>query len=121
MGTLSAAAVQARTLFDARVKPGADAAIQANRDMAKATLEMIYNVENAISSGQVAPIGVFTTKVKAQVPKVEASIAALDAAIARLAEFAKANKAVLSELPEVEKLAADLAEERRKAATRIPA
>jgi chromosome segregation ATPase len=46
---------------------------------------------------------------------------ALDAAIAALADFAKANKAVLIELTEVSKLNAELTEERRKAATRLPA
>lgn len=121
MGTPSAQALQARSLFTSKVKPGADAALKANRDMAKTTVDMIYETETTIDSGQVATIGLYVTKLKAQMPKVEASIAALDAAIAKLADFAKANKAVLTELPEVEKLAADLTEERRKAATRIPA
>jgi hypothetical protein len=121
MGTLTAEAVQARTFFTTKVKPGADAALKVNRDMTKATLEMFYGAENALKAGQVATIAVYATKVKAQIAKVEASVAALDAAIARLTEFATANKAVLTELPEVETLAAELADERRKAATRVPA
>jgi hypothetical protein len=121
MGTLSAAAIQARSLFTSKVKPGADAALKANRDMATVTKEMFYGAEAAIGGGQVATITLFATKVKAQIPKVEASILALDAAIAKLTEFAKANKAVLSELPEVEKLGTELADERKKATTRVPA
>ena len=121
MGTLTAEAVQARTLFTSKVKPGADAALKANRDMAKVTLDMVFETESAIKAGQVATIGVYLTKVKAQTTKVEASLAALEAAIGKLTEFAKANKAVLTDLPEVEKLAAELADERRKAASRIPA
>jgi len=121
MGTPSAAAVQARNAFTSKVKPGADTALKANRDMATVTLEMVYDTESAIKSGQVAAIGLYVTKVKAQITKVQASIAALEGAITKLTEFAKANKAVLTELPEVEKLATELTDERRKAASRVPA
>lgn len=121
MGTPTAEAANARNLFQSKLKPGADDAIKKNRDMAEATKDLIFGANAAIAAGQVATIELFTTQVKAQVTKVEASIVALDAAIAKLADFAKANKAVLTELPEVAKLNGELAEERRKATTRLPA
>jgi chromosome segregation ATPase len=121
MGTPSAEAANARNLFQSKLKPGADDAIKKNREMAEATKELALGSGTVIGTAQVAPIELYVTKVKAQVTKVEASIRALDAALAKLADFAKANKAVLSELPEVDKLNADLAEERRKATTRLPA
>jgi hypothetical protein len=121
MGSPSPAAVSARQLFQSKIKPGADQALKTNREMADATKELALSPDSVIATAQVAPIELYVTQVKAQVSKVEASIVALDAAIAELANFAKANKAVLIELPEVSKLNAELAEERRKAATRLPA
>jgi len=121
MGNPSPAAASARKLFQSNVKPGADGALKKNRDMAEVTKEMAFSPDSVIATAQVAPIELYVTQVKAQVTKVEASIASLDACIAKVADFAKANKAVLTELPEVAKLNAELAEERRKAATRLPA
>jgi hypothetical protein len=121
MGTLSPAATSAQNLFRSKVQPGADDAIKKSQAMAEATKEIIYSAETVIASGQVAPIGLYVTKVKAQVTKVEANLGALDGAIAKVTEFAKTNKAVMSDLPEIEKLGNDLAVERRKAATHLPA
>lgn len=121
MGTLSAPALQARNVFASKVKPGADDAIGKNRAMADTTKEIIFSTETVIKTGQVAPIGLYVTKVKAQVAKVEASVGALDASIAKVTDFAKTNKAVLTELPEVEKLGGELAGERRKVSSHLPA
>ena len=121
MGTPSAEAANARSLFQSKLKPGADDAIKKNREMAQPSKELVFGAETVIATAQLAPIELLATQVKAQVTKVEASIRALDAALAKLADFAKANKAVLSELPEVGTLNGELTEERRKATTRLPA
>jgi len=121
MGSLSPAAVSARQSFQSKIKPGADRALKTNRDMAEVTKELALSPDAVIATAQIAPIELFVTQVKAQVGKVEASIEALGAAVTELADFAKVNKDVLVELPEVGKLNAELAEERRKAATRLPA
>lgn len=121
MGSLSPAAASAQKLFQSKVKPGADDAIKKNRAMADTTKEIIFSPDAVIAGGQVATIGLYVTKVKAQVTKVEASIGALEANIAKVTDFAKTNKAVMSELPEIEKLGTELAVERRKAASHLPA
>lgn len=121
MGTLSPAAASAQRLFQSKVKPDADDAIGKTRAIADATKEMVFGTEAVIASGQVATVGLHVTKVKAQATKVEANLGALDAAIAKVTDFAKANKAVMSDLPEIEKLGSELATERRKAATHLPA
>src|SRR6185295_19624578 len=108
MGSPSPAAANARQLFQSKIKAGADKALKTNREMADATKELVLSPDSVIATAQVAPIELFVTQVKAQVSKVEASIGALDAAIAELFDFAKANKAVLIELPEVGKLNAEL-------------
>lgn len=118
MGISSA---DARKLFLAKVKPGADDALKKNRAMADPTKEMFFGVEAVLGTAQVAPIQLLITKLKAQTVKVEDSLASLDACIAKVADFSKAHKAVLSELPEVDKLNDELAVERRRAATWLPA
>jgi chromosome segregation ATPase len=121
MGNPSPAAVSARQLFQSKIKPGADDALKKNQDMAEVTREMVFSADSVIAKAQVAPIELYVTQVKAQVTKVEASIVSLDASIAKVTDFAGTNKAVLTELPDVGKLNTELAEERRKAATRLPA
>lgn len=120
MGTLSAPALQARNAFASKVKPGADEAIRKNQATYQPALELAIAVDAAIAKKQPATIQVHITQVRALTDRVQKEIEALDAAIAKIKEFALANKGVLAELPEVAGLTAQVADERRKAATRIP-
>ena len=119
MGTPSAEAANARKLFQAKVKPGADDALKKNRDMAESVKMTALSVDSVVMKHEVAPLQLYVTEIKGQLAKVEASIAAIDAVATRIAAFAKENKAVVAELPEVAKLTAELADERRKATTRV--
>jgi chromosome segregation ATPase len=121
MGSLSAAAINARKVFLAKVKPGADDTIKKNQDMLDSIKETLFGIDALIEKAQIAPIELHVTKVKALIAKVEASIEALDRCLSKVKDFAKENKGVLAELDEVSKLDASLADERRKASTRIPA
>lgn len=121
MGTLTADAAAARKLFQTKVRPPADKALQGDKPLAESTREIVFGVDALIERAQPAPLELQLTKIKAEITKVEASLAAIDAAIGKVQEFSKANKASLDELPEVEKLDDELAEQRRRAATRIPA
>ena len=121
MGSLSAQAVNARKVFLAKIKPGADDTIKKNQAMADAVKETIYGTDTLLEKAQVAQIELHITKVKALTSKVEASIAALDGCLAKVKDFAKDNKSVIAELDDVTKVNDALAEERRKATTRIPA
>lgn len=121
MGTPSAEAVSARNLFQSKLKPGVDDALKKNRDMAESVKLTALSVDSVILKHETAPLQLYITEVKAQTAKVEASVAALEACIGKVQDFAKAHKAVLAELPEIARLNGELAEERRKAATRIAA
>jgi chromosome segregation ATPase len=119
MGTPSADITNARSLFQSKIKPSADAALRKNRDMAESVKLTALSADSVILKHEVAPLQLYVTEVKAQTARVEASIAALDACIAKVQDFAKAHKAALADLPEVATLNDELAEERRKASTRI--
>jgi hypothetical protein len=121
MGSLSAQAINARKLFLAKIKPGADETIKKNKDMLDSIKETLYGIDALIEKAQIAPIELHVTKVKALTAKVEASIVALDNCLAKVKDFAKDNKGVIAELDEVAKLNDALADERRKATTRLPA
>lgn len=121
MGSLSAQAINARKVFLAKVKPSADETIKKNQDMLDSVKMTVFETDTLIEKAQIAPIELHVTKVKALIAKVEASIVALDSCLAKVKNFAKENKGVLAELDEVGKLDEALAEERRKATTRIPA
>jgi hypothetical protein len=121
MGSLSTQASNARKVFLAKIKPGADEAIKKNQEMYGSVQETAFGIEALIDKGQIAPIELHVTKVKSLIAKVEASIVALDNCLGKVKDFAKENKSVLAELGEVDKLNAALADERRKATTRIPA
>jgi chromosome segregation ATPase len=121
MGSLSAEAIKARKVFQAKIKPGADETIKTNQGMIDSIRETAFGIEALIEKAQIAPIELHITKVKALTAKVEASIVALDNCLAKIKDFAKENKGVIAELDEVSKLNAALADERRKATTRIPA
>jgi chromosome segregation ATPase len=120
MGSLSAAAINARKVFLAKIKPGADGSLKKNQDMRDLVLEAIYQTDTLIKAAQMAPIELHVTKLKALTAKVESSIADIDNALAKIKDFARDNKAVIAELDDVSKLTAALADERRKASTRIP-
>jgi chromosome segregation ATPase len=121
MGSLSAAAISARKVFLAKIKPGADETIKKNQDMLDSIKETVFGTEALIEKAQIAPIELHVTKVKALTAKVEASIVALDNCLAKIKDFAKENKSVIAELDDVSKLNAALADERRKATTHLPA
>ena len=121
MGSLSAAAINARKVFLAKVKPSADETIKKNQDMLDSVKMAVFETETLVEKAQIAPIELHLTKVKALTAKVETSIVALDGCLAKVKGFAKENKDVLAELDEVSKLNDLLADERRKASTRIPA
>lgn len=121
MGSLSAQAVNARKVFLAKVKPGADETIKKNRDMLDSIKETLFGIDVLIEKAQVAPIELHITKVKALTAEVEANIVALDNCLAKVKDFAKENKSLIAELDDVAKLNDALADERRKATTRIPA
>ena len=121
MGSLSAQAINARKLFLAKIKPGADETIKKNQAMADSVKETVFGTDALIEKAQIAPIELHVTKIKALTSKVEASIVALDSCLAKIKDFAKDNKSVIAELDDVSKLNDALADERRKATTRIPA
>lgn len=121
MGSLSPQAINARKVFLAKVKPGADEAIKKNQEMGDSIKETVFGTETLIEKAKIAPIELLVTKVKALTAKVEASIVALDSGLAKVKDFAKDNKSVLAELDEVTKLNTALADERRKASSRLPA
>ena len=121
MGSLSAEAIKARKVFLAKIKPGADETIKKNQDMLDSIKETVFGIDALIEKAQIAPIELHVTKVKALAAKVETSIVALDNCLAKVKDFAKENKSVVAELDDVSKLTAALADERRKATTRIPA
>jgi chromosome segregation ATPase len=121
MGTPSAAAVSARKVFLAKIKPGADETIKKNQEMLDSIKATIFGTDELIKRAQVAPIELHVTKVKALTAKVEASIESLDNCLAKVKAFAKDNKSVIAELDDVTKLNDALADERRKATTRLPA
>ena len=121
MGSLSAAAINARKVFLAKIKPGADETIKKNQEMLDSIKETIFGIDALIAKAQIAPIELHVTKVKALTAKVEASIVALDNCLAKIKDFSKENKSVIAELDDVAKLNDALADERRKASTRIPA
>lgn len=120
MGSLSAAAISARKVFLAKIKPGADETIKKNQDMLDSIKETVFGTQALIEKAQTAPIELHVTKVKALTAKVEASIVALDNCLAKIKDFAKENKSVIAELDDVSKLNDALADERRKATTRLP-
>ena len=121
MGSLSAPAVNARKVFLAKIKPGADDTIKKNQAMLDSVQETFFGTDALIQGGQIAPIELHVAKVKSLIGKVEASIVALDNCLAKIKDFAKENKSVIAELDDVTKTNDALAEERRKATTRIPA
>lgn len=121
MGSLSAQAISARKVFVAKIKPGADETIKKNQDMLDSIKETVFGIDALIEKAQIAPIELHVTKVKALTTKVEASIVALDNCLAKVKDFAKENKSVVAELDDVSKLNDALADERRKATSRIPA
>ena len=121
MGSLSAQAIAARKLFLTKVKPGADETIKKNQDMLDSVKETVFGIDALIEKAQIAPIELHVTKIKALTAKVEASIVALDNCLVKVKDFAKENKSVVAELDDVTKLNAALADERRKATSRIPA
>jgi chromosome segregation ATPase len=121
MGSLSAQAINARKVFLAKIKPGADETIKKNQAMVDSVKETVYGTDALIEKAQVAPIELHVTKIKALTSKVEASVVALDSCLAKIKDFAKDNKSVIAELDDVSKLNDALADERRKATTRIPA
>lgn len=121
MGSLSAKAMDARKVFLAKIKPGADEAIKKNKDMLESIKETVFAVDSLIAKAQIAPIELHVTKVKALTAKVETSIVALDSCLSKVKDFAKDNKGVIAELGDVAKLNAALADERHKATTRLPA
>lgn len=121
MGSLSAQAVTARKVFLAKIKPGADDTIKKNKEMLDSITETVFGTEALIEKAQIAQIELHLTKIKALTAKVEASIAALDSCLAKIKQFAKDNKGVIAELDDVAKVNDALADERRKATTRIPA
>ena len=121
MGSLSAQAIAARKLFLTKIKPGADETIKKNQEMVDSVKDTVFGTDALIEKAQIAPIELHVTKVKALTTKVEASIVALDNCLAKIKDFAKENKSVVAELDDVTKLNAALADERRKATTRIPA
>ena len=121
MGSLSAPALNARKVFLAKIKPGADDTMKKNKDMLDSIKETLFSIDEVIKKAQIAPLELHLTKVKALTGKVEASIAALDSCLGKVKDFAKENKAVIAELADVTKLNDDLADERRKATTRLPA
>ena len=121
MGSLSAPAANARKIFLAKIKPGADDTIKKNQAMADAVKTAVFGTDALIEKAQVAPIELHVTTVKSLTAKVEGSIVALDSCLAKIKDFAKDNKSVIAELDDVTKLNDALADERRKATTRIPA
>ena len=120
MGSLSAQASNARKVFVAKIKPSADETIKKNQDMLDSIKETLVGIDALIEKAQIAPIELHITKVKALIAMVEASIVALDNCLAKVKDFAKENKSVLAEHDDVSKLNDALADERRKATTRIP-
>ena len=88
MGSLSAQAINARKLFLAKIKPGADETIKKNKDMLDSIKETLYGIDALIEKAQIAPIELHVTKVKALTAKVEASIVALDNCLAKVKDFA---------------------------------
>ena len=104
MGSLSAAAINARKVFLAKVKPSADDTIKKNQDMLDSVKMTVFETDSLIEKSQVAPIELHVTKVKALITKVEASIVALDGCLAKVKTFAKENKGVLDELDDVTKV-----------------
>jgi hypothetical protein len=119
MGKPSAEALKARQVFLAKIKPGADETIKKNKEMLAAVQEVAFGIDEVVRKGQTSSIDLHITKAKALTAKVEANIAALDGCIAKVKDFAKQNKAVIAELDEVTTLDAALADERKKATTRM--
>ena len=120
MGSPSPQAVAARKVFLAKIKPGADDTIKKNKEMSDPVKETVFGIDALIAKAEVAQLELEITKIKSLTAKVEASIVALDNCLAKVKDFSKENKSVIAELDDVGKVNDALADERRKATTRIP-
>ena len=61
MGSLSAPALNARKVFLAKIKPGADDTIKKNKEMLDSIKDTVFTIEDVIKKAQIAPLELHVT------------------------------------------------------------
>lgn len=111
-------ALRAKLALWLKFRPKATLAIAASAELGTRTKEPLFGIDEPIAKGDAPQTRLLLKAMKNLVPEVEKDLGALTALAAELEAFTQEDPAFATALEDFKTLTADIAEARRKAATR---